>query len=94
MMFNWGKVFKNGPSKICERQNSKNLKCLKFFKGCLSQISLGPFLNTLPNLYSTRKICKVTPFHLGVAFHKETSHLICKSNNWALYKKQHLAEIG
>ena len=46
----WDKVFKNGPSKICGRQP------LSFFKGCLPQILLGPFLNTLshfiPPLYS------------------------------------------
>ena len=35
----WDKVFKNGPSKICGRQP------LKFFKGCLPQILLGPLLN-------------------------------------------------
>ena len=39
------KVFKNGPSEICGRQPLKNLKChFKFFKGCLPQILLGPFL--------------------------------------------------
>ena len=32
-----GKVFKNGPSKICGRQPLK--------------ILLGPFLNTLPKMY-------------------------------------------
>ena len=46
----WDKVFKNGPSKICERQPLKNLKgygllkqtiSLKIFKGCLPQIYLG-----------------------------------------------------
>ena len=35
------KIFKNGPSKICGRQRLKYLKGY----GCLSQISLGPFLN-------------------------------------------------
>ena len=58
----WDKVFKNGSSKICGRQSLKNLKwqclsdmvCLSrryhftFFKGCLRQILLGPFLNNLP----------------------------------------------
>ena len=36
----WDKVFKYGPSKLCERQPSKNFKgyLLKFFKGCLPQI--------------------------------------------------------
>ena len=46
----WDKVFKNGPSKICGRQSLKNLNRpypLKFFKGCLPQILLGPVLNTL-----------------------------------------------
>ena len=36
----WGKVFKNRPYHF------------KFFKGCLPQILLGPFLNTLPHLRS------------------------------------------
>ena len=36
--------FKNGPREICERQLLKNFK---FFKGCLPQISLGPFSNTM-----------------------------------------------
>ena len=35
------KVFKNGPSKLSPRQP------LKFFKGCLPKILLGPFLNIL-----------------------------------------------
>ena len=48
----WGKVFKNGPSKICGRHPSKNLKLyrFKYFKGYLSQILLGPFLNSLPHM--------------------------------------------
>ena len=37
------KVFKNGPSKICGKQTIS----LQFFKGCLPQISLDLFLNTL-----------------------------------------------
>ena len=50
----WDKVFKNGESKFCGRQPSKNLKRFglpkhipypfKFIKGCLPQISLGPIL--------------------------------------------------
>ena len=46
-------MFKNGPSKICERQRVKNLRgviSLQIFKGCLPQILLGPFLNTLPHM--------------------------------------------
>ena len=49
----WVKVFKNGPSKICGRQPLKKLKWYglpKIFKGCLPQISLGPFLNTLTHI--------------------------------------------
>ena len=49
----WDKVFKNGPSKTCKRQPSKNLKVhglLKAAQGCLPQILLGPFLNTLSHL--------------------------------------------
>ena len=42
-----GTILKNGPSKICGRQPLKNLK---FFKGYLPQILLGPFLNTLFHL--------------------------------------------
>ena len=47
----WDKLFKNGPSKIYRRQPLKNLKGYpyKFFKGCLPQILLDPFLNTLPH---------------------------------------------
>ena len=53
------KVFKNGPTNICGRQSLKNRRdmvCLgrpyyfKFFKGCLPQILLGPFLHTLNHL--------------------------------------------
>ena len=55
----WDKAFKNGPSKNYGRQPSKNLKlCLTrpysffiFFKGCLPQVFLGPFLNTLSQIY-------------------------------------------
>ena len=55
----WDKVFKNGPNKVCRRQSLKNLKgygllkqtiSLQFFKGCLQQVLLGPFLNTLSHL--------------------------------------------
>ena len=37
------KVFKNGPSNICGRQ--------PFVEGCLPQILLGPFSNTLNYMY-------------------------------------------
>ena len=47
----WNEVFKNGPSKICGREPLKILTktyLLTFFKGCLPQFLLGPFLNTCP----------------------------------------------
>ena len=52
------KVFKNGLSKICGKQPLKNLNmvCLcrpyhfKFFKSCLPQILLDPFLNILSRI--------------------------------------------
>ena len=56
---NWDKVFKNGPSKICGRQPLKfevvwsglgRPYHVKFFKGRLPQILLGPFLNTLSHI--------------------------------------------
>ena len=43
----WDQIFKNGPSKICGWQPWKNFNYpyhFKFFKGCPSQILLGPFL--------------------------------------------------
>ena len=40
------KLFKNGPSKICGRQPYH----FSFFKHCLPQILLGPFLNTLTQI--------------------------------------------
>ena len=55
---NWEKVFTNEPSEICGRQHLKI--CLsrpyhfKFFKGCLPQTLLGPFLNTFSQLCFVR----------------------------------------
>ena len=58
----WDKVFKDGPSKRCGRQPLKKWKgygllsrpyCVKFFKGCLPQLLLGPFLNTLSHLFTS-----------------------------------------
>ena len=51
----WVKVIKNGPSKICGRQPLKNLEGydlhVNFFKDCLPQMLLGPFLNTLTQMF-------------------------------------------
>ena len=55
MTFIWGKISKNGPSKICERQPLKN------FKYGLSSTNftwsiLGPFLNfILLDIFSFQK---------------------------------------
>ena len=65
--FIWVKVFKNGPSKTCGRQPLKirsDMVCLsrsyhfKFFKGCLQQTLLGPFLNTLTHFISDQLVLK------------------------------------
>ena len=53
----WDKVFKSGPSKICETKPLKNLPYLfKLFKACLLQILLGPLLNTLSNLILVKQL--------------------------------------
>ena len=59
----WDKYSENGPSKTCGRQPLKNLKgygLLKIFKGCLPQMLLGPFVNTLPhkNVYISNKVAQ------------------------------------
>ena len=61
-MFIWIKVFKNGPSKVCGRQPLKNLRwkqtiSLQILKGYLSQILLGPFLNTLTHIMNRNSHC-------------------------------------
>ena len=43
----WSWTFKNGLGKIFQRQPLSRTYPCKFFKGCLPQILLGPFLNTL-----------------------------------------------
>ena len=61
------KIFKNAPSKICGRQPLKNLKCLKrpyhfkIFKGCLPQISFGPFFVPyfVPYIYGLKLVEKL-----------------------------------
>ena len=57
------KACKNGPSKICGRLPLKKVKVrrpynLKVFKGCLPEILLGPFLNTLTQITVPLKILK------------------------------------
>ena len=50
--FMWVKVFKDGPIKICGRQPLGRPYHFTFFKGCLPQILLGPFLNTLTYFFN------------------------------------------
>ena len=53
----WDKVFKSGLSKFRGKKNSliKRTIFLQFFKGCLPQILLGPFLNALSYLTNWSK---------------------------------------
>ena len=51
-MIIWDKIFKSGPSKICGRQPLKPFQNgMVFFKGCLPQILLCPFLNTFSHMW-------------------------------------------
>ena len=88
MFYIWDKVFENGPSGICCRQPLKKLKwliCLsrschfKFFKGCLSQISLGPFLNTLSHLirFLTQVFLLLLKMQLILIHHIGTFFTVC-----------------
>ena len=57
---NWENIFNDGKSKILGRQPLKTWSTLadhmvfKFFKGCLPEFLLGPFLNTLYCLNCSR----------------------------------------
>ena len=63
------KVFKNRPRKTCGRQALNYLKWydlpkadhtpFKFFRGCLPQIFLGPFLNILSHMFVRKSRCLV-----------------------------------
>ena len=66
-MYIWDKVIKNGPSKVCGRQPYPYP--FEFFKGCLPQILLGPFLNTLTHIqWQTVQSCMSTSitFHVNL----------------------------
>ena len=54
----WDKVLENGPSKICGKQPYRLFRqySFKFFKGCLHQILVGPFLNTLTHISFAKNI--------------------------------------
>ena len=68
----WDKVFKNGPSKNCGRQSwsgivcFKQIKPLQIFEGCLAQILLGPFLNTLFHILWGKGIYAFAHLHICV----------------------------
>ena len=88
---NWDKVFKNGPSKICGRPPLKNLMryglpkadhtTFKFFKGCLPQILLGPFMNTSSQLWMTL-FCIQYLNKQDFAFNKGCFFLIVKTESF------------
>ena len=69
--YKWDKVFKNGPSKTCGRQPLKNLIWFcpsrpyisKFLKDRFPQVLLGPFLNTLLQIFDR---VLSTPFHKNI----------------------------
>ena len=81
------KVFMNRPSKICGRQplvtwSVKQTITFKFFKGCLPQISLGQFLNTLPLIkaliiryWQIKRITKAISWHLHKSFQRKLQSL-------------------
>ena len=56
MTFIWGKISKNGPSKICERQPLKNFKWYGLSSTNFTWSILGPFLNfILLDIFSFQK---------------------------------------
>ena len=50
---------------------------INFFKGCLSQILLGPFLNALTQMWFS---CQPNQLTTNPPHHIETSQLICSAN--------------
>ena len=88
----WVKVFKNGSSKSYCRQPLKNLKwyglpCYNitwiYFKCCLPQILLGPFLNTLTHIFwfFKMKLCNSDSHYTKALLHIIFLHyiLVCSS---------------
>ena len=62
LIYIWGKVFKNGPSKICGRQPLKNLKWCHF-KSSITTISLQITTISLHILPYHFKFFKSRPYH-------------------------------
>ena len=100
--FKWITLFKNGPSKICGRQPLKNFRdivCLsrpyhfKFFKGCLPQILLGPFLNTLTEL-SLLILLRLTHFIPLVSFHTPCKTIDNSATKWVKKNRGYLGWFG
>ena len=46
------------------------------------------------HMLHTQQKFYLNPFQLSVAFHIETSNVICSVNFWFLYETQHRAEKG
>ena len=86
----WGKVFKNGPSKICGRQPLKNLKWYEqtiSLKDCFPQILLDPFLNTI---YQYDMISLSESYlDLSVSFNNDNLHI----NGYKLVRAKHRANL-
>ena len=78
------KAFKNGPSKICGRQPLKQTMPLQFFKGCLPQVLLGPFLNTLTYLCLKIILKKLARFFIQKIFSGYLFVSICLENDLPL----------
>ena len=56
----WVKLFKNGPSKICLGRPYH----FNFFKGCLPQILLGLFLNTVTHILMKNMLIMFTALEM------------------------------
>ena len=77
----WDNVFKNWPSKTYHHIRPYDLGRpyqLKFFKGCLPQISCGPFLNALP-MYVYRCLCVyMNIFRPWLVFEDNSILMVCR----------------
>ena len=85
---------KNGPSENCGREPLKNLKwyglfnqtsSLHIFKGSLPQISLGPFLDTLPHLNWEKYLAIL---HLAIMRNIIQSFILDPGNNLPVQSQQ------
>ena len=96
VMAKWVKAFKNGPSKFVEGSLQKicsDMVCLakaylfKFFKDCLPQILLGPFLNTLTQIFHREQNEDIPKYllqntvHTRIESHQESVEHIHKKHH-------------